>query len=202
MNPWDLYLSLSNWLFYFFIILLRIRSHFPQIFIEAPTYQVLALSNLALVINKVLKSQIATHDKGYVVYYVYYVCYIIAHSASFRPCLDGGNTTTHHSSLNNSFLITWKSPSYTPATFGTTTHLEFPFPKLKILNFMWDPRTKHCVCSQLGYPHDLSAQTHFTSYFLQPTKSPKTYTEPISSSPLSPSGANLLTFFLHFCLWI
>ena len=103
MNPWDLYLSLSNWLFYFFIILLRIRSHFPQVVIEAPTYQVLALSNLALVINKVLKSQIAAHDKGYV---VYYVCYIIAHSASFRPCLDGGNTTTYHSSLNNSFLIT------------------------------------------------------------------------------------------------
>ena len=106
MNPWDLYLSLSNWLFYFFIILLRIRSHFPQVVIEAPTYQVLALSNLALVINKVLKSQIAAHDKGYVVYYVYYVCYIITHSALFRPCLDGGNTTTHHSSLNKSFLIT------------------------------------------------------------------------------------------------
>ena len=84
------------------------RSHFPQVFIEAPTYQVLALSNLALVINKVLKSQIAAHDKGYVVYYVYYVCYIIAHSASFSPCLDGGNTTTHHSSLkyHHSSLIT------------------------------------------------------------------------------------------------
>ena len=74
--------------------------------------------------------------------------------------------------------------------------------KLKILTFVWDPRIEHCVCPQLGYPRDPLAQTHFASYFLQPTKSPKTYIKPRSSTPSSPSGANLHNFFLHPCPWI
>lgn len=58
---------------------------------------------------------------------------------------------------------------------------------------MWDPLTKHHVCSQLAYPHVVLPQNPFHLFSsLQPTSSPKTYTKP-SLPPLSLHAALIST---------